>query len=347
MSKAKAKIRAKWANEVVEPTLPEKYTKGEMTAALNWYNTMADQKSIIRYINTYLKKRKIEKVIPKSVSTQTAGAIMRMIDRGIISDMKTEKYISDFIDRLEDPSPTTKTVSKPELTIQQRTAIRSNAYITGLDNAFEDFLESGLLMKFNTQKYLSDNSIKSSYSTGLIEWMVSVREEFKLSMTDKEMKEGYDNFSTPQKKKVIKFFDDMISETQVYMNAIAPKRVKKSKSPEKIVGKVKYLQSFSELKLKSQSPEKLIDAKEVWLYNPHTKMLSYYSSAGGMTVKGTTLQGYDTSAQRRIKKPIDKIGVFMKSRKGQMIKKFGVIDKTIISTGSGRLNDKTLILKVY
>jgi hypothetical protein len=347
MSRAKAKIRAKWANEVVEPVLAEKYTQGDLVGALNWYNTMTDQKTIIRYINTYLKKRKIEKVIPKSVSTQTAGAIMRMIDRDVISDPISEKYIKEFIGRLEDPVPVLKTVSKPELTIQQRTAIKLNDYITGLDNAFEDFLESDFKMKFNTQKYLSDTSIKSSYSDGLIVWMLSVRGEFQLSLTDKEMKEGYDNFTTPQKKKVIKFFDNMVSETQVYMAAIAPKRVKKSKSPEKVVAKVKYLQSFAELKLKSQSPEKLIDAKEVWLYNPHTKMLSYYSSTAGMTVKGTTLKGYDISAQRRIKKPIDKIGTFMKSRKGQWIKKFGIIDKTVISEGSGRLNDKTLILKVY
>jgi hypothetical protein len=342
---SKTKVRAKWASDSIEPELGAEYSQAELIGALNWYNTMSDSKTVVKYLNNYLKEVKSDKVLTSRVSQQTAGAIARLITRGL-GDDKLKDWMDNWIKRLDTkvvvPVTTTKVI-----TIQERTAIKLNEYVTGLDNAFENFIESDYKMKFNTEKYLADSGVKASYIQGLVGWASSVRNEYVLSKTVPIMKEGYSTYTTPQKNKVIKFFDVMIDSLEKYRVAVTPTRKKKIVPASKVVEKVKYAKAFPELKLKSVDPEKLVGAKEVWLYNTATKMLSYYTSDGGMTVRGTSLKGFDSTEQRRLRKPADQLSAISKSRKGQWIKKFKSMAKTVLTNGSGRLNDSTIILKVY
>ena len=342
---SKTKVRAKWATDLIEPELNVEYTQPELIAVLNWYNVMSDSKTIVKYLNAYLKNIKSDKVLTSSVSQQTAGAVARLIARDLADD-KLKEWMNTWVQRL-DTKVVTPVINKKVISIQERTAIKLNEYITGLDDAFENFIESDFKMKFNTEKYLADASVKASYIQEIIVWASGVRNEYVLSKTVPIMKEGYSTYTTQQKNKVIKFFDVMIDSLEKYKVAVTPTRKKKVVPASKVVGKVKYAKVFPELKLKSVDPEKLVDAKEVWLYNTSTKMLSYYTSDGGMTVKGTSLKGFDSTEQRRLRKPEDQLNDISKSRKGQWIKKFKSMAKTVLTKGSGRLNDSTIILKVY
>jgi hypothetical protein len=202
-------------------------------------------------------------------------------------------------------------------------------------------------MKFNTEKYLADLDVKASYVQSLIMWASEVRNEYVLSKTVPIMKEGYSTYTTPQKNKVIKFFDGMINSLEKYKVAVTPVRKKKVVTTTKLITKLKYLKSFPELKLKSINPEKLIGSKEAWVYNTKTKMVGYYTSLDGMTVTGTTLKGFDFSEQRRLRKPEDQLKLLTDSRKGQWIKKFTTMAKTVRTSGNGRFNDGVIILKVF
>ena len=289
---SKTKVRAKWASDSIEPELSVEYTQPELIAALNWYNTMSDSKTVTKYLATYLKDTKSDKILTLRVSQQTAGAIARLISRGL-GDDKLKDWMAAWVLRL-DTKVVVEVTTKKVITIQERTAIKLNEYITGLDNAFENFIDSEYKMKFNTEKYLADASVKSSYIQEIIVWASGVRNEYVLSKTVPIMKEGYSTYTTPQKNKVIKFFDVMIDSLEKYKVAVTPARKKKIVPSSKVVAKVKYAKAFPELKLKSANPENLVGAKEVWLYNTATKMLSYYTSDGGMTVKGTSLKGFDS-----------------------------------------------------
>jgi hypothetical protein len=343
MSRQKAKIKAKWATDAIEPSLSVEYTQSELIGVLNWYNVMTDSKTIGKYLNTYLKDIKSTKVLTQRVSQQTAGAIARLIARGL-GDDKLEKWMSEWVSRLDEKvvAPPKKTVS-----IRDRTTIKLNEYITGLDNGFENFRESNYKMKFNTEKYLADLDVKASYVQSLIMWASEVRNEYVLSKTVPVMKEGYSTYTTQQKNKVIKFFDGMIDSLEKYRVAVTPIRKKKVVTTSKLVTKLKYLKSFPELKLKSINPEKLIGSKEVWVYNTKTKMVGYYTSLDGMTVTGTTLKGFDFSEQRRLRKPEEQLKLLTDSRKGQWIKKFTSMAKTVKTKGNGRFNDGLIILKVF
>ena len=342
---SKTKVRAKWATDLIEPELSVEYTQAELIGALNWYNTMSDSKTIVKYLNTYLKNIKSDKVLTSSVSQQTAGAVARLIARDLADD-KLKEWMNTWVQRLDTKVVVPPTVKKV-VSIQERTAIKLNDYITGLDNAFENFIESDYKMKFNTEKYLADSGVKASYIQGLVVWASGVRNEYVLSKTVPIMKEGYSTYTTQQKNKVIKFFDVMIDSLEKYKVAVTPTRKKKVVPASKVVSKVKYAKVFPELKLKSVDPEKLIGSKEVWLYNTATKMLSYYTSLDGMTVGGSTLKGFDFSEQRRLRTPEKQLKLLTSMRKGQWIIRFTTMAKTVRTKGSGRLNNSTIILKVF
>ena len=342
---SKTKVRAKWATDLIEPELDNNYTQGELISVLNWYNVMTDSKTLVKYLNTYLKEIKSDKVLTSSVSQQTAGAIARLITRGL-GDKKLQEWMDNWVARLDTKVVVPPTVKKV-VSIQERTAIKLNDYITGLDNAFENFIESDFKMKFNTEKYLADSNVKASYIREINMWASNVRNEYVLSKTLPIMKEGYSTYTTPQKNKVIKFFDNMIDSLEKYKVAVTPVHKKKVVPASKAVSKVKYAKAFPELKLKSVDPEKLIGSKEVWLYNTATKMLSYYTSLDGMTVGGSTLKGFDFSEQRRLRTPEKQLKLLTSMRKGQWIIRFTTMAKTVRTKGSGRLNNSTIILKVF
>jgi hypothetical protein len=342
---SKTKVRAKWAADSIEPELPKDASQAELSKALTWYNVMMDSKKSVKYVSTYLKENKINKVVPPSVPMQTAAAVARLLSRGFV-DKRLTDYMDSWILRLEDKPVAPKTTAVV-VSIQERMAVKMNGYITGLDNAFENFIESDYKMKFNTEKYLADSGVKASYIQELVVWASDVRNEYVLSKTVPIMKEGYSTYTTPQKNKVIKFFDVMIDSLEKYRVAVAPKRKKKVVPTSKAVGKVKYAKVFPELKLKSVNPEKLVGATEVWLYNTTTRSLSYYTSMSGMSVSGTTLKDFDFAEQRKLRKPEDQLPMMEKSRKGKWVSKYNEVVKTKGSTPSGRLNSVTVILKVF
>lgn len=331
-----------------EPELDENYSQSDMARALSWYNMFWDTKRLTGTANRYLKKNKINKVIPSNVGIRTAGAIIRLIERDQIA-MEDNAFLKNWLSRLQDPGPVKDEVrsNRPAVTIQEATAIRLNEYITGLDNAFEDFIESKFKKKFNTKKYLANKGVKASYIQGMMDWAQSVYDEIFLSMTDKELKEGYSNLTMTQKKKILKFFNEMITELGSYRNAIKSVRKRKVVPASKIVSKLKYQTQFPGLKLVSEAPEKLVNAKEVWAYDTDKRVLRYYTSISGMTVKGTTLKGFDFGEQRKLRKPDEQLSVITKSRKGQWIKQFKTTIKTVVTAPNGRFNDSTIILKVW
>ena len=332
-----------------EPVLPENPTTGDMIRALNWYNAMWDTKKLITTINAYLKKKKIKKIIPSNVSVRTAGAIIRLIDRKQIPD--NQVYLKDFLNSLETKAPPPKVkVIRP--TIQESTAIKQNEYITGLDNLFERFLETGMTI-YGMKSYLYDSGMKASYVQGCMDWAQSVYDEIFESMSDKELKEGYSNYTISQKKKILRFFDNMLKELGTYRDAVKPVRKKKFISPSKVVKKVQYLKEidkifpFDSRIIKSVAPENIIGAESVILFNTKTRMLSYYKSDGGLTVSGTTIKGFDESSTMKLRVPQvpGHLDAVTKLRKNGITKWFNTICSKKRGPGSGRITSDTLIMK--
>jgi len=210
----KKKIRAKWATDLVEPVLSEDYTQFELMSALSWYAAMVDTKTKEKYLSDYLKSRGLDKVVDEKVSYLTSSVVARLIDRGQVTDTKTIKWMNEWVDQLKDKEPIKNPIKR--ITIQERMRIKGDSYIDGLDDGFEEFLESGMTQKFDMKSYLKTSEIKPSYKKYLIKWIDEKHSEFLLSKTDPEMKEGYSNYTTRQKNKIIKFFEHMHKSVDVY-----------------------------------------------------------------------------------------------------------------------------------
>ena len=155
----------------------------------------------------------------------------------------------------------------------------------------------------NDVKASNCNHIKECFQPMLDEMIAAKNKE------DKQLVEGFAHIKTAQKNRFIKFLQSIIDDTNIWQNnskKVRKTRKKKSITPDKQLSKLNYLKSFSELKLVSVSPEKIIGANELITYNVKYKKLTYFISASsdGFSFKGTTLQNFsEKSYTKRLRKP--------------------------------------------
>ena len=327
-----------------EPVLPENPSTGDMIRALNWYNAMWDIKKLTTSVTKYLKQRKIKKTIPSTVSVRTAGALIRLIEREQIPDNPV--FLKEWLVRLEDKVPTPKSkVIRPS--IQESTAAKLNEYITGLDNLFERFIECGMNI-YGMKGYLYDTGMKASYVQGCMDWAQSVYDEIQLSMSDPELKEGYSNYSIAEKRKILNFFNNMLTELDTYRNAVKPIRKRTPIPASKRVGKVKFLKFSEGLNIVSIIPEKIIGSSLVFLFNTNNRKLSYYKSIDGLSISGTHIEGFDVAGTKKIRAPKTFLQDFMKEKKVGSLDMFNDHDASERKKKpKGRINSDTIILKVF
>ena len=176
-----------------------------------------------------------------------------------------------------------------------------------------------------------------------------------------QLKEGYAHL----KKADIKMFTTAIEELMTALDFVidtakatrAPRKAK-PKSASKLVEKLKYLKVDDKFKLASISPDQVIGASELWVFNIKTRKLGKYVAQNidpkgmgrdgtGLSVKGTTIIGYNEaeSIQKTLRKPADQIKDFKAAGKVKL-RKFLDDIKTTDTKLNGRCNPDTVLLKV-
>lgn len=126
-------------------------------------------------------------------------------------------------------------------------------------------------------------------------------------------------------------------------------RKKKPVSVDKLVSRLLYQEKDEELGLVSIPKEKVIGAKELWLYNTKYANLTVYrtEAEAGFSVRGTTLLNYDETASiskkigRRAK---EHTGNLLLSTKPQLRKFMDTISATPTKP-NGRINENTILLR--
>ena len=176
-----------------------------------------------------------------------------------------------------------------------------------------------------------------------------------------QLKEGYAHL----KKADIKMFTTAIEELMTALDFVidtakatrAPRK-SKPKSATKLVEKLKYLKVDDKFKLASVSPDQVIGASELWVFNVKTRKLGKYVAQNidpkgmgrdgtGLSVKGTTIIGYNEveSIQKTLRKPADQLKDFKSAGKVKL-RKFLDDIKTTDTKLNGRCNPDTVLLKV-
>lgn len=266
-------------------------------------------------------------------------------------------------------------------TIQER--IRDQAYIQS--EAIDEWLEGWIIDPksfdpngFDFKKHFSEMNVTQAHARKLKTFFAHELDDYKeleryptagqlKKMSEHEadqwlqLKEGYGHFKKADVKKLFTAVESLLQALDFVIEtakATRAPRKSKPKSATKLVEKLKYLKIDNKFKLASISPDQIIGANELWVFNVKTRKLGKYIASNidpqgmqrdgsGLSVKGTTIQGYDESLsiQKTLRKPDVQLKEFKDSGKVKLRKFLDDIATTDTKL-NGRCNPETVLLKI-
>jgi hypothetical protein len=187
----------------------------------------------------------------------------------------------------------------------------------------------------------------------VVKWLEGQRDEL-IEARDKTSSysvEGYSYLSKPAIKKRISLLNEMLNDVDLYKSAkkaTRKPRIKKEKSADKMVSKLKYQNSSGNFGVVSINPIKIVGSSKVYLFNEKYRKLTvlYTSSLSGLTVKGTTIRNFEDNKSYAIKlrKPKDILSIIVSKTERQTTNALKKLTTKKISA-KGRVNENTIILK--
>lgn len=342
--------------KIEEPKFDGVMTNIELMNSLNWYHQNMDNKDAVKYIQEYAKKNKIPGRVDTSKSYLTLGWLCRLVMNGNdVSKSGTDfikAHMKSVLSAVEDV-PVAVVDTTPTVSIQDRMKEKVGEIAVDLEAALDDYVTSDFKTMPAPMSIMHDRA-KGMHAQKLIEHFKKRRIEFDevLNTDDKDLREGYSNFTKPQLKKLIAFCDAVITDAlkiagEAKVNRKKPKR--KQKTPDQLVSKMIFCKEDDTYKVKSVAPRDIIGALQLWVFNVKTRKLGVYHAedAGGLSVKGSSLINYSEpkSVHKTLRKPDDVIPSVLSG--GKIVLK-GILGKinSKESEMSGRINADTILLRV-
>jgi uncharacterized protein (DUF433 family) len=249
-------------------------------------------------------------------------------------------------------------VAQQKLTIQDHLREKAAECAGELEGMFDDFVTAGARMNadFKPIALIRGMNISPQMIPNLTAvWDLRLAEFNQvLEGADDQLVEGYSHLSKAQLKQCVKFCETVLADCGSYISIKKTERkprAKKAVSPERQSAKFKYLKEFEELKLKSETPAKLVNATEAWLYDTVKRKLIHVMAdahLGTFTVKGSAVIAFDglQTVQKTLRKPAEQLKAVLSGGKPAMRKDFGAI-KSTETKWNGRGNDHLIILKAW
>ena len=342
-----------------EPKFAIELSQLDLMKTLSWYSQNKDNKDAYKYASDFFKKKHKLDVssIIKNYPT-TFGFVCRIVSNGGMLCIKDQVWFDDMVKAVKDSlAKPTLVEEKPKaivINIQDRIRAKADDCIAELEGQIDDIILSGF--SANSQPYAVFHTlqIKDAQTRYIVEWAKSKRVEFDevLNTDDKELKEAYGNFTKPQLKKMVAYFDQVILDCQRVSGEGTKSRKprkRKAKSPEQLTAKMKFMSEFKELKLTSVKPTDIIGVMSLWIYNTKTRKLGVYHAddAGGLSVKGSTILNFNESKsiQKKLRKPEQMLPDVLNGGKVFLRNVMDSI-RAVDSKLTGRINSDTILLKV-
>ena len=338
-----------------EPTQAE--IRESEIRALSWYNGMCDREDSKNYVKAYLEasgRKSLVKDLNKISDTwwpMYAGwaARMLMLDpehpsadswRVHIERSLTNAWAhKSLVDKVEE-----KKVDKPS--IQDR--VRDK--VSDIIGDIEAMLDTG--EQFDMYSYLQKTEMPPAHAQKIASWYKPLLEEYALATHgDKEVLEGYKNYSIKEMKAKMLFIGKLIDDCERYAGVTKKTRaVRKPKtvSADKLLKNFKFQKESSDYKLASVPPTKIIGAQELWTFNTKYGFLTHFVALdrGGLSVKGTSIDKFDENLSKSYKtgrqtaKIVDEVAKAGKLNLKKLI-------STLKDNGfTARLNENTILLRI-
>jgi hypothetical protein len=344
----------------------------EMMKAFNWYNYFNDYKSSAKIlIDNYPHFDKTEKQIKSDIAVlkkvnpfdipPTIAYMARMMFRGCEfndQQMATFEYrIHSILDNARSKEKKETNNITKVVSIQDRTHEKANEMLGDIEGEIDDFIHNEYKSKFSTYEWLQGNSVKTVYCSHIKEIYQGMLDELLIAKNkeDEQVVEGYSFMTAAQLNRFIKFIQSIIDDADTWANnnkkvkTSRKKKTVKTIKVDKLFSKFQYLKTFNELKLVSISPEKILGAGQLIVYNTKYKTLSHFyaASSEGFSVKGTTVQNVsEKSITKRLRNPKNVLTELQKCGIIAMRKMINGIN-TKESIANHRINNNTILLKVF
>lgn len=340
----------------------------EMTRAFNWYGYFYGKKDAKEFVAIYLdsvgrtKDAKKIRALSDSQIRTTTGWLCRMVLMGLQlteqEQIKLDNYVDELLSSKEEKVEDVvveETTSRPN--IQDRLNEKMSECLGEVEGRFDEFTTTQQfkgdpkLVELFTQFNIQPAQLKTAQQ--LIENKVSEFTEI-VDSKDSQVLEAYKHLGKRQLNAIVKWWQQALADVNSYnivKKASRAPRKKKAVSPEKVVGKLKFLKEFDELKLKSVDPTAILTATELWIYNTKTRKLGIYivdQYAGALGVKGTKVTGFDAAAsvQKTLRKPKEQLKEWASNGKPAAKKWFKGVRSTEIKL-NGTINADMILLKAY
>ena len=271
----------------------------------------------------------------------------------VINGVKVDPSLEDVkkqeaLDKKNDEKKT-----RPKISIQDRIQNQVEDFISVVEGQADDFVDSGYKMKYDVYGDLTNRGCKSVHARKMKPFYIDCYNELVdvYNKDDEYVLEAWSHLKPKYHKKMMDFYGIIVDDIdRIIKNATAQRKPRKRKtySAERLVKNLKYQQEFSELKLVSVNPEKIIGAVELWVFNTKYNRLGVYravNSVRGFSVKGCTIQHYDEneSVQKTARKPQDAVNVLNKRSLKAMLKNMKTKEQPL----TGRINAQTILLGVF
>jgi hypothetical protein len=360
---AATKAKGKFADEKFlgpEPDLRDNTSLSKLIQAYTWYNYFYDADASKRFTLEYLTEIAFDKNVIrnlKKVDSKLFGNLgwgMRILRMGgDVPEETLEKIWEKVYDLAEIviPAPVVVEDAPKVVNIQERIRNRANDLIANIEDALDLFYVSG--ESFDAAAFMRANDVKGVVATRIADYYRPLYAEvFDASnMKDGDLIEAYAGYTKKKFKEYLVLLKGILSACETRLEVtkkVRKPRAKKEKPARVVVAKVQYKAEDPEYKLKSVSPETILGASQVWLFNTKYRALSVLNAVGptGLTVKGTTVGGFDekTSLSKRLRKPETVLPTVLKGGK--------VALRTVLDSvrakenpANGRINSETIILK--
>jgi hypothetical protein len=335
--------------------------------AFNWYTSTQSNKTASTWVAQWLdrmdKRKDLAQIIRKSDNVpSTIGWLCRINMMGLTLTLSETKKIYNALGKIvleksKEAEAKKLVVPKPKgPSIQDRINEKIRECAGEISFQFDEFVAGnfesepsvvGLLVRYNIPQIRVKELANRLEKQAL---------EFKLATTntDDQLTEAYSNFGKRQINKMVDWLNTAQEQIYSYGAMKASHRkpsIKKNTSPQKMVGKIKYIRTYEEFGIESFDPVQILKSSEVWVYNVKKRKLGLYvtdSTQSAFYVKGSKILGYNeiSSVCKTLRKPKEQLEKLMSLGKPASIKWFNEI-KSVETKMNGRITSEMVLLKNY
>lgn len=164
--------------------------------------------------------------------------------------------------------------------------------------------------------------------------------------------EAYSHIGKADKRKMMKQFEtcfEDLEKLRLSFKASRTPRMRKPKSSDQQVQRMKYCQEDMDSKLVSINPVLVPGSHKLFVYNVKQRKLTEYKtdSAHGFEVSGTTIKNFDDSSRTAtLRKPEDVLPLILSKTEKQIDKVWDGIT-TKINKPTGRINSDCILMRVF